>query len=125
MKQDVGDIDLPELFGFGFAVHPIFQLTTNHDEAIPKVDVRPLKTGQLTGSQSCVEKGQHHDIVLIAAATQSNGNDSAVPLARLILNSLSRPNGIDCVHGTDEDFSVAMLAGFCSRLNRSNGAIEL
>ena len=61
----------------------------------------------------------------IAAATQSNGNDSAVPLARLILNSLSRPNGIDCVHGTDEDFSVAMLAGFCSRLNRSNGAIEL
>src|SRR5215831_10667485 len=39
----------------------------------------------------------------------------------LFLDLLSRPHRVDRIHRTDEDFSVAMLAGFCAGLNSGDG----
>jgi len=41
--------------------------------------------------------------------------------AGLSLDPLSRPHRVDLIHRTDEDFSVAMLAGFCAGLNSGDG----
>src|SRR6266700_7781951 len=62
------------------------------------------------------------DLLSDPRTTRSSGSD--FPSSR-VLNLLSCPDRIDGIHGADEHFPVAVLAGLCADLNRGDGCIQL